>query len=85
MWTEHCRAIYANGDTSTVNATDRPVALEALQALPEARRLLNLSDAGVRRLVLNGQLPAVRIGRRLLFEPDALRRFIEEHRTRGGP
>lgn len=57
---------------------------------PDAAPLLNLGqtaqrlgigESTVRKLVRSGALPAVKLGRRLLFEPAALGEFIANHRT----
>jgi excisionase family DNA binding protein len=55
--------------------------LEPLLNLQQASSSLGLGESTCRKLVRLGQLPAIRIGRRLLFEPASLRRFIESHST----
>jgi excisionase family DNA binding protein len=63
---------------------DQP-ANDRLLSVPEAAQTLGISRTAVRRLEVAGTLPAVRIGRRLLFRRDVLVRFMEEHeRPRGG-
>lgn len=56
-------------------------ALEPLLNLQGASRMLGLAESTCRKLVRLGQLPAIRIGRRLLFEPSALRSFVQDHST----
>lgn len=50
--------------------------LEALLTLREARELLGVSNMSLWRLRNNGELPVVRIGGRVLVEPQALRDLI---------
>jgi excisionase family DNA binding protein len=47
----------------------------------EAAAALGLSPWTVRQYIRQGKLPAVRIGRRVLVEPDELARFIAQGRT----
>jgi excisionase family DNA binding protein len=42
-----------------------------------------LSESGIRRLVRRGTLPAVRVGRRILFRPSSIERFIESRESGG--
>jgi len=57
---------------------------DRLLGVPEAAQVLGISRTVVRRLEVAGTLPAVRIGRRLLFRREVLVRFMEEHeRPRG--
>lgn len=42
-----------------------------------------ISESGCRRLVRRGVLPAVRIGRRILFRPSSIARFIEARESGG--
>ena len=44
---------------------------------------MGLSESGIRRLVRRGVIPAVRVGRRILFRPMSIERFIEERETGG--
>jgi excisionase family DNA binding protein len=55
--------------------------VEALLNLQQAAEILGLAEVTVRKLVRNRKLTAVKIGRRLLFEPERLRRFIARNRT----
>jgi excisionase family DNA binding protein len=42
-----------------------------------------LSESGIRRLVRRGTVPSVRIGRRILFKPSSIERFIAERESGG--
>jgi excisionase family DNA binding protein len=42
----------------------------------EAARLLSVSARTLWRLTKDGEVPSVRIGRRVLFAPDALRAWV---------
>jgi excisionase family DNA binding protein len=46
----------------------------------EAARLTSLSPHTIRAYIRQGKLPAVHIGRRVLIEPSALRRFVNSCR-----
>lgn len=59
------------------------IALEPLLNLQQASRTLGLGESTCRKLVRLGELRAVRVGRRLLFEPSVLRSFVEAHSTGG--
>ena len=54
--------------------------IEPLVSLDEVSRLLRISESGVYRLVRSGALPRVKVGKRTLFEPDEIRRFIASRR-----
>jgi excisionase family DNA binding protein len=49
-----------------------------LLTLPEVQAQLRVSRATVRRLISRGQLPIVKIGRRTLVTPQAVRAFIRQ-------
>ncbi|MCX5672238.1 MAG: helix-turn-helix domain-containing protein [Planctomycetota bacterium] len=51
--------------------------------LHEVARALRVSERTVWGLARRGDLRAVRIGRRLLFDPADLRAFIERQKTAG--
>ena len=51
--------------------------------LHEVARALRVSERTAWGLARRGDLPAVRIGRRLLFDPVDLRAFIERQKTAG--
>ena len=55
--------------------------IEALLSLDEVTRLLRISESGVYRLVRSGELPRVKVGKRTLFEPCEIRRFIATRRN----
>jgi len=48
--------------------------------LREAGRLLSISPRTVRRQILQGRLPVLRIGRRILIPLDSLRELLRERR-----
>jgi excisionase family DNA binding protein len=48
----------------------------------EAATTLRISVRHLLALVARGELAVVHAGRRRLFSPDALRRFVEEHEHR---
>jgi len=54
-----------------------------LMDLHEVARALHVSERTAWGLVKAGDLPAVRIGRRLLFDPADLRAYIERQKTGG--
>lgn len=47
----------------------------------EAARALNVSEVALRKWSREGRVPVTRIGRRVLFDPEALRAFIREQTT----
>jgi excisionase family DNA binding protein len=51
--------------------------------IPWLRETTGLSESGIRRLVRRGVIPAVRIGRRILFRPSSIARFVEERESGG--
>jgi excisionase family DNA binding protein len=55
--------------------------MEALLTIERAAEALGISPWTVRKYVANGKLRPVRIGRRVLIEPDEIRRIIEEGRN----
>ena len=59
-------------------------ALENPLCLPveDAARVLSISTAMVRKLVKEGKLPAVRMGRRLLIAYAEIEKFVEGLRVR---
>lgn len=58
--------------------------IEALLSVYEVAQLLRISESGVYRLVRSGELPRVKVGKRTLFEPDEIRRFISRGRETAG-
>ncbi|MBA2361424.1 MAG: helix-turn-helix domain-containing protein [Actinobacteria bacterium] len=56
---------------------------EPLLSVTSAARVLGLSRATAWRLVWAGELPTVRIGGRVLVEPETLRQFIADRRSNG--
>lgn len=61
-----------------MNGTAAPL----LIGLDETARRLGLSERTIRSLVGRGELPVVRVGRRLLFDPHDLTAWIEAVKTR---
>jgi len=54
---------------------------ERLLDSAEAAQLLNVSEVAVRKWTAEGRLPVTRLGRRVLFDPEALRQFIRGQTT----
>jgi excisionase family DNA binding protein len=57
--------------------------MEALLTIERAAETLGISPWTVRKYVANDKLRPVRIGRRVLIEPEEIRRIIEEGRSAG--
>jgi excisionase family DNA binding protein len=55
-----------------------------LKSMPEAAGLLGVSSRYLFELIRRGQIPAVRIGRRVLLREEDLRRYVEQRVTAGG-
>ena len=66
---------------------ERPISKsdQILYSIPEAANRLRLSKFTVRLFIARGELPIVRLGRRVLIHKDDLNKFIEERRERRGP
>lgn len=58
-------------------------ALEPLLSIRDVTRVLRISESGIYRLMRAGDLPAVRLGGRTLFSPDAVRRLIASRTALG--
>jgi excisionase family DNA binding protein len=56
-----------------------------LMSLKEAAQALSLSERTIWTLVHTGELPHVRVGRRLLFSRAALQSWIERQESTGDP
>ncbi len=54
--------------------------MEPLLSLEEAAKLLGVSSRTVRRALEAGDLQPIRIGRRILIEPAAIRAYIDRKR-----
>lgn len=65
---------------STVSKTE-----QVLFCIPEVANRLRLSKFTVRLFIARGELPTVRLGRRVLIHRDDLNKFIEDRRERRGP
>lgn len=72
----HSEASYGGAPTAS---------LEPLVSIADAAKLLGVSKRTVMRLADAGELVRVRIGRRTLFELDAIRGYRERQRERGSP
>jgi excisionase family DNA binding protein len=59
------------------------MSVEPLQSIESSATWLGISPWTVRKRVRQGQIRTVRIGRRVLIEPDEIRRIIEEGRGAG--
>jgi excisionase family DNA binding protein len=62
--------------------SSRTANLESLWSIAELLEHIPISESAVRRLVRRGVLPAIRVGRRILFRPSSIVRFLDE-RERG--
>jgi excisionase family DNA binding protein len=51
-----------------------------LKNLDETRRLLGVSKSSVKKWVARGQIPAIRLGRRVLIHPEDIAIFINRNR-----
>jgi hypothetical protein len=54
--------------------------MEELLDQDQVRKLLRCSQSHLDRERRAGRLPCIRIGRKVLYAPDDVRRFIESHR-----
>ena len=52
--------------------------------LKKAAPALSISKRNLEQKARDGEIPSVRIGRRLLFSPIALQAWIEKQQNRGG-
>ena len=50
--------------------------------LREAGESVGLSHWTLRKMIAEGKLPSIRVGRRVLVEPEALRQLIERGKSR---
>ena len=67
--------------------TDRPWTKfgQDLLNIPEAAEILRLSPFTVRLFIARGELPIIKLGRRVLIHRDDLKKFVEERRGIRGP
>ena len=56
---------------------------ETFYSIPELSKYLNVSEKTVRELAKGGRLPAVRIGRRVLFDPADVKAFVRALKKEG--
>ena len=56
---------------------------DTVLTVPEAAKLLRLSRSFAYALIAQGELPCLRLGRRVLSPRTALDRFVEDHAGRG--
>jgi excisionase family DNA binding protein len=54
--------------------------MEPLLSAKEAARLLGISRRTLRRRTREGEIAAVRVGGKIMYEPDAIRAFVQAHR-----
>jgi excisionase family DNA binding protein len=62
---------------------NRKMSTQDAYALPlkQAADAVGLSHWTLRKMIRQGILPVVRINRKILIEPDALRSLVESHRS----
>ncbi len=70
------RALFRRTDTATTHE-DRHVAEPLTLSVPEAAKLLGISRALAYELVTRGELPSLRLGRRIVVPRVALMSLIE--------
>ncbi len=56
---------------------------EPLRDIAWLKEVTGLSESGIRRLVRRATIPSVRIGKRLLFRPSSIEKFITSRETGG--
>ena len=56
-----------------------------LISIPQLARLVNLSDATIRRMVRRGEIPAMRVGRGVRVSALDWQAYLEAHRVKGRP
>jgi excisionase family DNA binding protein len=71
------------GTISQNKAPEAAEELEPLLSVAETSKRLGVSQWFIRELVRRGELPAVRLGDRVLVRPPDLRAFIEKRLTKG--
>jgi predicted DNA-binding transcriptional regulator AlpA len=64
----------------TVQENGKTPAAALLMNLRETARALRMSERAAWTLAKRGELPVVRIGRMLRFDPADLRTFIDQHK-----
>ena len=64
------------------SATHGPTTLSALLTVREAAGLLRISERTLFTLTKDGQIPSVRVGRGVRYDPGDLASWIEERKTR---
>jgi excisionase family DNA binding protein len=63
------------------NMDIRAIADREVVGVRDAARFLGVSPTALRRLAVQGAIPTVRIGRRVLFRHEALVRFVATHES----
>jgi len=58
--------------------------VENLYKLEEARKILKISDATIRRYIKSGRLRSQKLGREYRMTETALKEFLEEQAEKGG-
>jgi len=61
-----------------------PLSEKAAWSLSDTAAATTLSPRSIQRAVKAGELPVARAGRRLLFSPDAVRRWISDRQAHSG-
>lgn len=59
--------------------------VEQLMNVDDVLKTLGISRSKLHDLVRAGDLPAVKFGRRTMFRPGSVQKFIESHETRVEP
>lgn len=77
MATERARVSAAHDRAGRTRQGRPDDILSPLLTLEQTARMLSVSPKTIRRLVGGGQLPCVRVGRVLRFQPADLFRFVE--------
>ena len=65
------------------NENPDAVGIAILMTVSQTAERLNLSPTGVRRLAHRGQLPFLRLGRRIMFNPRSIERLIANREVGG--
>lgn len=55
--------------------------MERLLSTPELAELLGLAEVTVRKWVVRGDIPYLKLGRRILYEPISIKCWLRGHRS----
>jgi len=61
---------------------DRPLGAERLWDYADVAEYLRLAEVTVRKMVRRRELPVIRIGRRVLFDPSDIRSWLQTRKER---